>query len=229
MRIEEAQSQPNGEILAKRSQRLALAFHRSGDSASAATHFVSALQLHEQNFGPDHIETGNVLTEVGTALQQEGNHGEALGRLERALQIKEKALGSEAPEVAASLYKLALSYEESGRMEQAASQFERMLLLRQRQVGSTELELAAIYSHLSKVNLVLGRLARAEDTAQSALLLLNSGPYPELASVLEVLAKIYDSYGRPEEALRTRERAQAVWKSLGVSPGDPARSRQAFA
>lgn len=170
-----------------------------------------------------------MLTEAGTALQEEGNHGEALPRLERALELKEKALGADAPEVTRSLHRLALSYEKSGRLDLAAAQFERMLLLRQRQVGSNEIELAEVFSHLARVNLSLGRLARAEDTAQSALMILERKPSVELASLLDCLAKIYERSDRPADAAAANERAQAVWKSLGLSPSDPSRGRQAFA
>ena len=183
--------------------------------------------MHEQAFGADHPETAQVLTEAGAAFQEEGNHAEALLRLERSLELKEKALGKDAPEVTESVHRLALSYEHSGRPDLAAAQFERMLQLREHQVGSSEAELAEVFSHLARVNLALGRLPRAEETAKSAILILERKPSVDLGQALECLAKIYERSDRMAEAADANERAREVWKTLGISPSDPAR-RQAL-
>src|SRR5260370_44457 len=87
--VEESLAKPDAERLAKRRQKLALAYHHAGDHAAAVPHFDRALELHEQAFGPDHSETGKMLSETGAALHKAGDHAEALRRLERALQIQE--------------------------------------------------------------------------------------------------------------------------------------------
>lgn len=216
--LEESMPKPSPELLAKRRQKLALAYHDAGDHAAAAPHFDRALELHEQAFGPEHSETGKMLTEAGAALHKAGDHAEALLRLERALQIQEKTLGADAPEVTQGLYHLALAYEDSGRLDEAAAQFERILQLRRRQVAGNELELAEVFFYLARVYLLLGRLAIAEEMAQSAILIMDRKPGPELASTLEILAKIYERSDRLTEAAAANQRARQVWSSVGAAP-----------
>jgi tetratricopeptide (TPR) repeat protein len=216
--LEESMPKPSPELLAKRRQKLALAYHDAGDHAAAAPHFDRALELHEQAFGPEHSETGKMLTEAGAALHKAGDHAEALLRLQRALQIQEKTLGADAPEVTQGLYHLALAYEDSGRLDEAAAQFERILQLRRRQVAGNELELAEVFFYLARVYLLLGRLAIAEEMAQSAILIMDRKPGPELASALEILAKIYERSDRLTEAAAANERARQVWSSVGTAP-----------
>jgi tetratricopeptide (TPR) repeat protein len=225
--LEESLPKPNPEMLAKRRQKLALAYHHAGDHAAAVPHFDRALELHVQAFGPEHAETGKVLTETGAALHKAGDHAEALLRLERALQIQEKTLGADAPEVTQGLYHLALAYEDSGHLDQAAVQYERILQLRRRQVVGNELELAEVFFYLARVYLMLNRLALAEEMAQSAIIIMELKPGPELASTLEILAKIYERSDRREEAAAASARARLVSNSVGGEPHDPMRQAPA--
>ena len=77
LRLEEGLPKPNPERLARRRQKLALAYHNACDYSAAAPHFARSLELHEQAFGPSHEETGRMLTELGAAQQREGNHAGA--------------------------------------------------------------------------------------------------------------------------------------------------------
>jgi tetratricopeptide (TPR) repeat protein len=225
--LEESLPKPDPECLAKRRQKLALAFHNAGDHAAAAPHFDQALELHERAFGPEHSETGKALAETGAALHKAGDHAEALLRLQRALQIQEKTLGGDAPEVTQGLYHLALAYEDSGHLDEAAAQYERILQLRRRQVAGNELELAEVLFYLARVYLMLNRLALAEEMAQSAILIMDRKPGPELASTLEILAKIYERSDRRTEAAAAKERARHVLNSVGGEPHDPMRQASA--
>jgi tetratricopeptide (TPR) repeat protein len=225
--LEETLPKPDPERLAKRRQKLALAYHHAGDHAAAAPHFDRALELHEQAFGPEHSETGKALSETGAALHRAGDHAEALLRLERALQIQEKTLGGDAPEVTQGLYHLGLAYEDSGHLDQAAAQYERILQLRRRQVAGNELELAEVLFYLARVYLMLNRLALAEEMAQSAILIMDRKPGPELAATLEILAKIYERSDRQKEAAAAKERARLVLNSVGGEPRDPIRQTSA--
>ena len=227
LKLEESLPKPDAERLAKRRQKLALAYHHAGDHAAAVPHFDRALELHEQAFGPDHSETGKMLSETGAALHKAGDHAEALRRLERALQIQEKTLGGDAPEVTQGLYHLALAYEDSGQLDQAAAQYERIVQLRRRQVAGNELELAEVFFYLARLYLMLNRLALAEEMAQSAILIMDRKPGPELASTLEILAKIYERSDRRKEAAAAKERARLILNSVGGGPHDPMRQAPA--
>lgn len=226
--VEESLPRPGDEILAKRRLKLALAHHNAGDYAAAAPHFEDALQLHHRAFGPEHPETAVMLAEAGAALSRESNHAGATERLEQALKIREKVFGAGSPEVVAILNTLALSYERSGKVEQAAAHFERLLRLHQLQVGANEIELGAVLSHVARVNLVLGRLARAEETAQAAVLIFERKPGAELMAVLDTLSKIYERTDRYQEAAALRERIEFIRKGQ-QKPPDPLLRRPAIA
>ncbi len=110
LRIEESLSNPNPRLLAKRRRKLALACQHAGDHATAALHFVRSLEAYEQAFGPEHAETGTMLSDAGAALHKAGDFAEALRLLQRALQIHEQTLGADAPEVTQDLYNLAMAH-----------------------------------------------------------------------------------------------------------------------
>jgi tetratricopeptide (TPR) repeat protein len=209
--MEESLPNSNPALLAKRRQKLALSYQHAGEHAAATLQFVRSLEAHETAFGPEHAETGRMLTEAGAALHQAGDHAAALRHLTRALQIHEKTLAADAPEVAQNLYCQAMVYEDSGNLDQAAAQYERVLLLRGRQVAGNELELAEVLFYFSRVCLALGRLARAEEMARSAIPIIEQTPGPELASTLELLAKIYERSDRQPEAAAANERARFIW------------------
>ena len=215
LRREESLAKPNPELLAKRRQKLALAYHEAGDHAAATVHFDHALVQHEQAFGAEHAETGRALTQSGVALRQAGHHAEAVKRLERALQIQEKTLEADSPEITESLYHLAMASEDSGHLDRAAAHYERILRLRRRQVAGNEYELAEIFFYLARVYLLLDRLTQSEEMAQSAILIMDRKPGPELASTLEILAKIYQRSDRVKEAAAAHERARSVRRSMG--------------
>jgi tetratricopeptide (TPR) repeat protein len=217
LRLEEGLAKPNQERLAKRRQKLALAYHNAGDYAAAAPHFARSLELHEQAFGPNHAETGKMLTELGASLQREGKYAEAARNLERAMAIQARTLGADSPELTESLYHLALAHEKSGNLEQAAAQFESMLQRRERQVGGSEAALADAYHQLAKLSLKLGQLARAREAAQSAIFVLEREPGIELASALETLGAICEQMDRSGEAADAFEKARELRKLVRAS------------
>jgi hypothetical protein len=94
-------------------------------------------------------------------------------------------------------------------------------------VAGNELELAEVLFYLARVYLMLNRLALAEEMAQSAILIMDRKPGPELAATLEILAKIYERSDRQKEAAAAKERARLVLNSVGGEPHDPMRQASA--
>src|ERR1700736_6117398 len=125
------------------------------------------------------------------------------------------------------IYYLAMSCEDSGRLDQAVAHYERLLMLRRRQVTGNEFEVAEVFFYLARVYLMLNRLALAEEMAQSAILIMDRKPGPELASTLEILAKIYERSDRRQEAAATKERARLMFNSVGGGPHGPIRQASA--
>jgi tetratricopeptide (TPR) repeat protein len=223
---EEGLRRPNWQTVARRCQRLAMAYHRARDFAGAAPHFARSIELHQTAFGREHEETGRALADLGTALATEGDHARAVERLREALSIEERALGHDSPAVAEDLFHLAMSYEKLGNLDEAVEQLERLATLLERLVGGNESEVGIVFFHLSRLHLELGRLGRAEETAMTAVPLLERTTRPELGSALETLAEIYTRGGQSAQAVEMRERARLTWNNLGMTP-PPKRSREA--
>jgi tetratricopeptide (TPR) repeat protein len=72
--------------------------------------------------------------------------------------------------------------------------------------------MADAYAHLSRLSASLGRLARAEETALSAILILERSPGSKLAAALESLGAIYERADRRDDAAKLYERAKEVRK-----------------
>ena len=55
------------------------------------------------------------------------------------------------------------------------------------------------------------------------MLIMEPKPGPQLASTLEILAKIYERSDRQQKAAAAHERARFIWNSVGREPDDPGR------
>src|ERR1700722_11070810 len=129
---------------ARRMLKLARARYQSGDRSKGFDFYNQALELHEKAFGPEHVETGNLLSELGELNRAQGDHAVAQVHLRRALKIHEAGCGADSHEAAEDLGNLAGSLEESGDLEGAVAQYERTLRLSERRVGGNMEELAEI-------------------------------------------------------------------------------------
>jgi tetratricopeptide (TPR) repeat protein len=66
-------------------------------------HYQRALALREKLAGPDSLEVGMVLTNLGITYYQRGEYEKALATHQRAIAIRERLLGRSHPEVAMAL------------------------------------------------------------------------------------------------------------------------------
>jgi tetratricopeptide (TPR) repeat protein len=226
IKIEEKRRRPDPRTLARRRQRLAMAFHLGRNYAEAAPHFAKSLELYQQAYGAQHEETGRALAKLGEALAREGKHPEAIEKLRKALWIEERTAGHDSPGVAEDLLHLAMSYEKVGELDAAVQQLERLALLRERLVAGSEFDVGVVFYHLARLHFECGRLGRAQECALTAVPMLQQSPGPELALALETLADIYSKSGRSGDVPETRERARLVWESLGLRP-PPGRGNEA--
>ena len=87
----------------------------------------TAVRLSEQEFGPEHLNTGAVLVILGSIYHAQGHFAEAEPLFKRSLAIGEKALGPEHPGLATTLTFLAAVYRGQGRVAEAEPLYERAL------------------------------------------------------------------------------------------------------
>ena len=78
-----------------------------------------ALEVAEQNVGPDHPNVATILNNLAGLYKAQGHYAQAEPLFKRSLAIKEKALGPDHPAVATSLNNLATFYRAMNRDDEA--------------------------------------------------------------------------------------------------------------
>jgi tetratricopeptide (TPR) repeat protein len=213
IRIEAAMPHPDPIRMARRIHRLGIARHLQGDDGIPAVE--KALELFEQAYGEDHLETGGALTEVGILYRAQGRHDDAQRCLRRALKIHEREHGSDSPEAARDLHNLAGSCEEAGDIESAAALYERALDLKDRSVGGDQEALGEMQFSVAGLYIEWGNFSRARELLSMCIGTFKRKKGARLAVAYETLAHIEEYSGRYTDALAELARAAKIWESCG--------------
>jgi tetratricopeptide (TPR) repeat protein len=213
IRIEAAMPHPNPVRMARRVHRLGLALHFQGEDGVPV--IEKSIDLHEQGFGADHLETAAVLADAGILYRAAGRHQEAQQCLNRALLIHRRDLGQIAPETINDMQNLAGSLEESGDFESAAGLFENAIELKHRVVGADQEELAEMQFALACLYVNWGNHCRAREFVAVSIGTFKRKKGARLAIAYELAAHIEEYSGRYRDALAELERASKVWEICG--------------
>ncbi len=103
---------------------------RAGHYDRAVVLAQKALQVAEQNVGPDHPHVAASLYNLALLYQDQGAYAQAEPLYKRSLAIREKALGPDHPDVAASLENLAVLYLATDRGSEALALSQRAAKIR---------------------------------------------------------------------------------------------------
>ncbi len=198
---------------------LGTARHKNGRSEDAIPALEKAVKLLEENAGEDHLETANLLSELGAIYRAQENHEEAQRCLRRALRIHEGALGPTSDAALHDLHHLAGSLESSGDLEQAAHLYERMLLLKERIVGGDLDELAEMQFGVAGMYIGWSNYARARELLAECIGTFKRKKGARLAVAHETLAYVNEFSGRYLEAIAELAKAGKVWESCGPDRG----------
>jgi len=224
LRLEMAQMKPDKQRLALCFRRIANALAKSGRLHEATANFQKALSYAEkplevdQDYGPEHLESADLYTELGTLYRQMGNHSEAQRLLRKALKIHRTVSGIESQEASLDIQYLAVSLEETGDVEGAVKEYERLLNLQQRQVGIVPEESAEAEVRLAALYVKAGRSGPAQELLSHAVSVLEREQGPRLVAALKTLADLQDQLRRPDDARRSRERALSVTLKASATP-----------
>jgi tetratricopeptide (TPR) repeat protein len=213
IRIESAMPHPNPVRMARRVHRLGLALHSQGEDGVPV--LEKSIELHEQSFGEDHLETAGVLADAGTLYRAAGRHQEAQDCLNRALLIHRRELGEIAPETIHDVQNLAGSHEEAGDLESAAAFYERAIDLKQRVVGADQEELAEMQFGLACLYVDWANPCRARELVAVSIGTFRRKKGARLAIAYELSAHIEEQSGRFRDAIAELERAAKAWESCG--------------
>jgi tetratricopeptide (TPR) repeat protein len=204
----------NIQKLEERLRRLAVAQDKNGRFTDALKTFEQAVTLREKRYGATHVETGNLLAEIGRICRARGFHEQAQASLKRALAIHEAHYGVNSPETLADVQELAGAFEGMGDLDGAAAQYERVLGLQLRKLGTENLEeIAEMQYSLACLQIGWGHYARARDLLMQAIATFQVRGGSPLAVAHESLAHVEEQEGRVSFALAELEKASKVWEN----------------
>lgn len=152
-----------------------------------------ALVIREQQLGPEHPETANIVDRLARCFRIQGKYTESESFYRRALAIREKQLGVNHPDTAASLNNLALLSKTEGKYEQAGLLYIRALNIREQQLGPEHHATAQSLNDLASLYWNQGNHKQAELLFQRALSIREQqlGPkHPDTAQSVWWLASI---------------------------------------
>jgi tetratricopeptide (TPR) repeat protein len=215
IRIEASMPHPDPLRMARRVHRLGIARHKSGRSADAIPALEKALTLHEQTCGEEHLDTSNILSELGVIYRALRKHQNAQRCLSRALRIHEKTFGHDSEEAMRDRHNLAGSLEESGDWEGAAAQYERALTLKQRVMGGDLEDLADLQFSLAGMYIGWANYSRARELLAEAIGIFKGRKGERLAVAYETVAYVEECSGRFNEAVTELARAAKIWETCG--------------
>jgi tetratricopeptide (TPR) repeat protein len=213
VRIEAAMPHPDPIRMARRIQGLGIARHLQGEDGIPA--LEKAIELFEQSYGPDHVETAGALSEAGILYRAQERHEDAQRCLRRALMIHEREYGADSPQATRDLHNLAGSHEACGDIESAAALYERALELKDRVVGSDQEELSEMQFSVAGLYIEWGNFSRARELLAMCIGTFKRKKGARLAVAYETLAHIDEFSGRYPDALAELARAAKIWESCG--------------
>jgi tetratricopeptide (TPR) repeat protein len=196
-----------------RLQRLAMAQDKNGRFPDALKTFEQAISLREKRYGAGHLETGNLLAEVGRICRGRGIQDQAQAYLKRALRIHETQCGADSDQALGDVQQLAGSLEDTGDLDGAAAQYERALGLKLRKLGCENIdEVAEMQYSLACLHVAWGNYSRARELLSECIGTFKRTGGPRLAVSYESLAHVEEREGRLSFALDELEKATKVWE-----------------
>ena len=195
----------------------------AGQYEEAIPFYRRALELGEQEFGPDHPTTANLLNHLALTYYGQGRYADAEPLFQRALAIQEKALGLDHLDVATSLRNLALLYQKQGRYADAEPHSERALAINEKALGPDHPLVATNLNNLGFLYSDQGRYADAEPLYKRSLAIREKafGPdHLDVADNLNNLANLYRNQGRLADAEPLYKRSLAI-REKALGPDHP--------
>jgi hypothetical protein len=204
------------EQMEERLRRLALAQDKTGRFPDALKTFDQAIALRERKYGAGHMETGNLLAEIGRICRGRGLQDHAQAYLKRALRIHEALNGVDSAEALGDIQQLAGSFEDIGDLDAAAAQYERSLGLKLRELGNENIEdVAEMQYSLACLHIGWGHYSRARELLMECIGAFKRSAGTRLAMAYESMAHVEEREGRVSFALDELEKATNIWEKCG--------------
>jgi CHAT domain-containing protein len=147
-----------------------------------------AVEIKEQRFGQEHLETSSSLQNLGTVLFLRGEFGVALTILERALAIRLQSLHPNDSLIGDSLDNLAATQMRIESFEESRQALVKALAIRETRADSDPIRLARTLELMAWLNRYSGDYASAKAPLDRALAIRRqfSPDHPDLTTTIEV-------------------------------------------
>jgi tetratricopeptide (TPR) repeat protein len=194
-----------------------------GRYSEAEPFLLQTHALHEQQLGPEHLDTATSLHHLALLYRYQGKYPQAEPLFQRTLSIREQQLGPEHQDTATSLYDLAVLYELQAKYAEAETLYRRALVIQEQTLGPQHADFARTLRGLGELYRAQGKYAQAEQFYQRALAVYEQalGPsHPDVARSLDSLAILYCGQGKYQQAESLFQRALAI-REQALGPHHP--------
>ena len=188
-----------------------------GDLKKAEQFLQRALRIREAHVGPNHLDTSEVLNNLGVVQLQRKRYAEAESSLKRALVIMETHGGADHPDVAVVLNNLGNLYYQRKEFETAESVLTRALNIRRKTLPAESFSTADSLLALGQLYMTTNRYAQAQTLLHEAVTIRNHGrgdANPDGLLTLETYALTLRANGHTGEADAVQARAKLMRAQL---------------
>ncbi len=154
------------------------------------------------------------MTNLAFGLSKQGKYTEAETLHRRTWEIRRRVLDDEHPVTLRSMDHLGLALGSQGKYAEAETLHRQTLEIRRRTLGDQDPLTALSRSHLGDCLTRMGRYDEAERELLEALRLLTAAyladHHPAVVPTVDLLAALYEAWGKPEEAIRWLEELESI-------------------
>jgi tetratricopeptide (TPR) repeat protein/CHAT domain-containing protein len=188
------------------------ALYDAGKYAESVPFTVQAVELAPKVFGPDHLNTADILNSLGGTYNKLRQYKEAAGAYRRCLEIREMRLPKDHEKIADALNNLAFVIHHQGQVKEATAIYERSLAIREATLPADHPDIALALNNLGGVYEEMGLYFKALNVFERSLRIQETKgkEHPGVAYVASNLANVYVHLGRLEEAEAAARRALKI-------------------
>jgi eukaryotic-like serine/threonine-protein kinase len=187
-------------------QALGVLLDERGRYPEAEKTLRDALALQRRLLGPEHPDVATTITNLGNTLLHAGRVADADAAYAEALPLARKAFGEDTTDVAAILAGQAEAAERRGRLAEGERLARQSLEIREKRLGKEHADTADSLVILGRIVAASGRLAEAEEPLLRAVAIVEAqkGLEAKRRDARAALVRLYEKWGRPEDAARFR-------------------------
>jgi len=194
----------------------ALMLQQTARYEQAASIGRELLEIRSRVLGEEHADTLTSMNNLALSLSGLGRRGEATDLMERSFAIGARVLGAEHPETLISMNNLASFFIRQDQFEKAAPIAARSVDLHRKTLGDSYYGTGFTLATHGRALIGLERFAEAEESLLEAIEIIVEAfgaDHPASHRTYEMLANLYDAWGKPEQA--------AAWRARMPEQPDP--------